>query len=232
MKLLTTFVFALALFISSAHSATVTLIQDEFTRSGPLAGSYAAPIGGVWSGGGNAYSTNGTQVVVAPSTSGGYYYQSISLQLNSTYQLIVAIDNTTKASQDWMGFGFGGNVGTGDSILLRGNGDAVAFETAGTYATLPGPTSDLFVIQLVTGVTDLTNSSVTYFRFGVGSGGSLIGAASHPTDATNFNRVFIQDIANVTGTYDNFILTVDTVPEPSSLLLLGVAGLGLVRRRR
>lgn len=230
MKLLTTFAFTAALCVGSAHSA-VTLIQDAFTRGGNLASSLAAPTGGVWSGGGNVYTTDGIQVVVASSTSGGYYYQSISLQTNSTYLLAVSIDNTTKASQDWMGFGFGGNVGTGDSILLRGNGDAVAFETAGPYATLPGPTSDLFVIQLVTGAA-LSNSFVSYGRFLGGGSGTLIGAASHPTDATNFNRVFIQDIANVTGTYDNFILTVDTVPEPSSMLLLSVASLGLVRRRR
>ena len=228
MKLLTTFALASALIVSSAHSAT--LIQDFFSRSGNLAGSNAVPTtSGPWGGGG--YTTDGNSAVVALNPSaGGYCFQTIGpLQPSSSYVLSVYMENTG-GGDEWLGMGFGGNVGNGYSVLIRGTGDAVAFEGGAGLPTIPpvaGVTKGFFSIKLDTGAS-LNTSTISYFR----DGGSTQIGTTHLVDASSIDRVFIQDIANVTGIYDNFFLTGPAVPEPSSLLLLSIAGLGLVRRRR
>lgn len=230
MKLLTTFAFASVLIVSSAHSATVTLVQDFFSGSiAPLVGSAAAPTGGTWGGSGTATRGGGGANVLLNATGGGVYFQTFAPQPNTLYTLTTFMQNTTGvASTDWIGFGFGGVVGTGDSILLRGNGDAVAFQgvSAVTHGTLSGSNSGGFKMELTT-TSNPAVSYVSYFR-----NGNLIGTAGALTDSSAYDRVFLQDIANVTGGYEGFTLTATNVPEPSSLLLLSIAGLGLVRRRR
>ena len=76
-----------------------------------------------------------------------------------------ALGQSAPGGMNVMGFGFGGTVGSGASILLDNNGLASALNTA-TIGTVPGGISGLFRIELTTGATTLT-STANYFRNGV-----------------------------------------------------------------
>jgi PEP-CTERM motif len=224
MKLLTPLLFSLSLFAASAHA--FTLVSDDFNRSGPLAGSFASGTGGAWGTGGGNYVTNGTEAGGASTTS-AYYFQTVGpLQPNSNYELSVNMSNGEVYAYHWMCFGFGGNATTGDSIRLNGIGSADAYEASNPYASAAGPTFGSFTIKLATDAS-LSASTISYFR----NGGLTQIGSSHTVNVNGFDRVFIADSSDFQGSYDNFLLT-GPVPEPSSLLLFSVAGLGLVRRRR
>ena len=230
MKLLSSALLVSSLLAASAHAGIV--IFDDFNRSGPLAGSSTSGPGGSWVGGAANYTTTGTLLNIASSGGGGGSYQSISLLTNTTYTLSADLRNNTAGSVDWIGFGFGtnsGQVGSGDAVLLEGTGKAYAYEVGSNqgvgYASDIGLAKGSFSIVLTTGNT-LGASHVEYFRNGTSFG------AYHSTNASLFTRAFVQDSATVAGSIDNFTLTATAVPEPSSLLLLSIAGLGLVRRRR
>jgi hypothetical protein len=226
MKLLPSILFTFSLFAVSAHA--VTIIFDDFNRpTAPLAGSPTSGPGGLWVGGGANYGTNGSVLAITSSPTISIAYQNFIPSVNTTYTLSADFRMNAGAAADWIGMGFGGQVGNGDALLLTNAGTAYAFETGSAtgvgYASNTGIAKGNFAIVLTTGNL-LSNSHVEYFRNGTSFG------AYHSTDATLFNRVFLQDAANVAGNIDNFTLT--AVPEVSSALL-GVVGIfGLVIRRR
>jgi MYXO-CTERM domain-containing protein len=211
----------------SAHAAI--LIQDDFTRPipTPLAGSTAVPIGGTWVAG--SQTANGLANVTYHAINGDVSYQSVTLLASSTYQLTVDMEALGQREggiqEHWLGFGFGGVVGSTSSasILLRNNGEAVAYQTGFVGIDLGSPGGN-FMVELNTSAT-FVGSTIKYFR-------NSVQFASGTIDATGVNRVFLQNIGDMLGNYDNFVLTGPPVPEPSSALLGVVGLLGLAIRRR
>jgi MYXO-CTERM domain-containing protein len=224
MKLLTSILFTFSLFAASAHAAII--VQDDFNRNGALAGSAASVTLGLWNGG--AQTTNSLANVTYNASAGDFSYQSFTIAASSVYQLSVdmeALGQAAAGSSNWLGFGFGGVVGSTNSasILLENSGTSIAYQT-GSVGSQTGAPNGKFMIQLNTSAS-LVGSSVRYFRGG-------LPFASGTIDATGINRVFLQNINDMKGIYDNFLLTGPVVPEPSSALLGAVGVLGLAIRRR
>lgn len=168
-----------------------------------------------------------------------------SLAFNSTLSGISPISvsfdiyaNNNSDPTSWISFTLQGNpahnghpvVGSGDfGMLYRANGELQVFPGSG--GVIPA--------------TPLTGHSFTLvFSNSAGTGSAFDGTGSMVTIYNEGNLIASYDVGQMTteymalrseksGTYggiDN--LVVQTVPEPSALLLGGLAALGFIRRRR
>lgn len=191
--------------------ATNTLDFDNpFVNSGPYAGNTWAGAGfsdfsftGTW--------TPGTDTITAGSNGSG---QSLGSQ---------------RGAGNGPGAGVLAVMGVGESIdnVLAGGGLMVTLTSpADGFSWLFVDQINIgYTVELFSGATSLGTAGATY-------AGSFPRPANqvHASGA-QFDRVHITFNGNVTGVaFDNFAYT--AIPTPATLAVLGLAGLGLARRRR
>jgi len=222
----------LALFFSVVSSAALTgeasatvIINDTFTRSGALQGS-TTDTGQTWSHPGLSFTTDGSTMQLVGSQTANI--SGLTFQPNSIYKLSmdVSLDN---GSNYWIGLGYGVQHvnSTGFMILEQGNAGLFPTNLTGKQTILLADT-DLqnFEITLQTGAS--LSSSTTSWKID----GATVGSAQS-VDASGLSGVFVQlSGTGLEGTVDNYKLTHTAVPEPSSTLLIGIGGLGMILRRR
>jgi MYXO-CTERM domain-containing protein len=224
-----TFYVSAVLFVFGNYAAhAITLIQDSFNRTGPLAGSSPSYsiTGGTWSGPIGGYTTSPNAAITNPLVAQPHAFTTPTLLINTTYTLSVIMGNQTGPNDpQWLAFGFGQSFSGDGGIIVDGAGGSYA------YGSYPFPTIgsniDRFTITLTTGNL-LSNSLISYAR----STGPI--GISHITDASAFgSSIYFQKNANAQGYYSDLLLTATPVPETSSALLglVGVLGLAIRRRR-
>ena len=222
--------------IPSQQATAATIINDTFSRTGPLDGSFA-DTGQQWSATGwstaaGAIRGSGELQVTSQETA---RLDGLSLQPNSTYRLEVEL-TVTSGGFSWIGFGFKTpshldiNTGTIGSMLHRHNPEVQMFVSgSGSQQTVPVAPSfpKTLSIDLETGNT-ISNSELSWRV-----NGSEVGAR-RTIDASAVDGVFITNSGpNALGTITNLSVTsTPTIPEPSSLVLLGLAFPLLASRRR
>ncbi len=211
--------------LTIAASATTIIIEDTFTRTGDVDGSLT-DTGQTWN------SPSGTQFTDGSTLQTSSYHTSnitgITFATNCTYKLSmdVALNNS---SNFWVALGYGTQHinSTGMMIHEQGNAGLFTQNVSGKQSIgLSENNLKNFEITLQTGAT-LSNSIASWKIDGVTVG------SSRAVNASGISGVFVQSSGSgLRGTVDNFKLTHDCVPEPSSTLLLGLGGLSLILRRK
>ncbi|MFK7911690.1 MAG: PEP-CTERM sorting domain-containing protein [Akkermansiaceae bacterium] len=214
----------LTTFLVGSGSAAV-IIEDTFTRNGALNGS-AADTGQVWSHPGSTFTTDGSSMQLVSSQVASI--SGITFLPNCIYRLSMDVSLDT-SSNFWIGLGYGTQHVDSTGFMIHEQGNAGLFPTdlTGKQTILLADTNlKNFEVTLQTGAS--LSSSTTSWKID----GSTVGTAQS-VDASGLGGVFVQlSGTGLQGTVDNFKLTHDAVPEPSSALLLGLGGIGLILRRR
>ena len=237
--------FGIAAVVSPA-AADYTIYSDSFARSGGLDASspdVAAGFGGgssdaTWVSSPNI-TTNGTRSIYGTPTNGGCASLPFTPQSGQVYTLSADINVTNTSSPEWMAIGFTGENGEKADVAFYG------------YTTLPrlwtmmrGQTSTYANNTFNNGQADGLGGGVAA---GTATGNNTVSIVLDTNNAAwtatwlingsvvrAAEAVAAQDVAYVafggsptSAFVDNFTLTTDTVPEPSSmtLLLAGILGL-------
>ncbi|MEM8944981.1 MAG: hypothetical protein AAGD11_07325 [Planctomycetota bacterium] len=208
---------------SAAHGTLI--IEDTFSRTGPLVGSLA-DTGQTWTGS-SAFVTNGAELNVINNT--GPSIGGLAFLPNQTYELSMDL-TVSSGGNGWIAFGytdtsqsnaFDANRG---AVLHRQVAEIQTFAAGNTGAQSLSVTSSFpksLAIALETGAS-LATSTLTFKV-----DGSAV--SSRPADVSSIDGVFIQ--ANgATGTVDNFRLSV--VPEPSSFALISLVAVRILAGHR
>jgi len=221
----------LALISTAAISATLmgganaaVIIEDTFSRTGSIGGSNT-DTGQTWINPHPLQVTDGTsyQAIGGASVSS---ISGITFLTNGTYKLSMDVSLDTP-NNFWIGLGYGVQHTNSKAFMIHEQGNAGLFNenlSSKQTITLADTNTKNFEITLLTGAT--LSSSTASWKID----GTSVGSAQS-IDASGLNGVFVQiSGSGLEGTVDNFKLT--HVPEPSSTLLLGLGGLGLILRRR
>ena len=220
---------------SSAHAAT--LVFDDFDGDiGTNLVGTTADVGGTWEGASNADMKADGSLIAGGERSA---YQAVTIAVGEVYTLSADVTLDT-GSGAFIAIGFANSPGDGAGTIwddadpyawMYSNVEPHGVKTL-TGNGLTGESSKLAnavfdVSRNLKVVLDTTNSAdyvATWFLDDVQIDTRSIGAPS-------LTHVFINKHSGSTsGTVDNFQLT--TVPEPSSVALLSLGGLVLLRRRR
>ena len=224
----------------NATAATITLIEDSFSRLGTLTGS-SADTGQTWSSSGSSsWGVTGAEVDVSAETNARI--DGLTLLPNSEYVLTVDI-NMTSAGDDALGFGFSAGpltpqISSTPLQLLHTGINPTFFQlsvrwrlgqnASGGITDSPMASNEPFPrtmeLRLITGAT-LANSEFSF-------GGPGFTSPVRSMDASTIDGIFLRSWGTGRGSFDNLRLTRTAVPEPSSALLLGLAIVPALRRRR
>lgn len=220
-----------------ASAVETTIVSDTFTRTGALIGS-VADSGQTW-GGASTGNANGTQLAVVGSSGGFAYIDGIVFAPESVYRLTVDV-SISSGGNEWLGMGFGrptssNAVDDTNGFMFRRDNPEVGTRIASSSSTqieyaVADDVPDQMQVVLTTGAT-LADSSLTWNLDGVPL------RSGEPVDVTGIDRIFLGNVSPffgspVSGTYDNLTLTVEPVPEPASLAVVGAGLLLGLRRRR
>ncbi len=235
----------------TATSFATTVYYDDFSGSGdPLNGSPVDIGGQSWAAGPAFLDDGSVNTVVAGSPSGNAAWLPFTPESGLIYTLSAEVENDFP---DWIAVGFmpasppGGDWTATDFSVRHSNNGAHAWMLLRTHATAndieafngPGtsnpafggdivPATDPVAVAIVLNTMD-TTWTAEYILNG-GSQGVFDLPASATTDigGVGFSRDRYPE-AGTGGFVDNFELTV--VPEPAAVMLLGIGGLALRRRR-
>lgn len=219
---------------SSAHAATMVFDDFDGNIGTNLVGT-TADVGGTWEGASNADMKADGSISSGSERSA---YQAVTIAVGEVYTLSADVTLDT-GSGAFIAIGFANSPGDGaGAIWSDANPSAWMYLNAPAWGIrrIAGPDlggevqigntvfDTLVNLKVVLDTTNAANYEATWFIDGVDKGSAVIGAPS-------LTHVFInKHDGSTSGTVDNFQLT--TVPEPSSVALLSLGGLVLLRRRR
>ena len=227
----------LGTFPGNTNAAGLVIVEDNFDRLGPLVGSNADS-GQTWNGSG-PFVTTGTVYQVDGSTTSFASIDGLSFLPSSTYCLSVDMTIFLPISDGWVGLGF---KSTGATSVSTGTVGTFQMEQTPEVRshplnlTLPqidpvsaGATSVSHNLEIIlqTGAT-LASSTLTWEVDNVPVRSSV------PVDATGIDGIFLAHESSASlfrGQFDRLRL-LGPIPEPSSALLLSLAGVGAIVRRR
>ncbi len=239
----------LMLAMNSAHA--VIIISENFggtgaALNGTTADTFDAGItggSGTWVAAGN-FADNG---VISSNGSGGSAYLPLGSYINDArgtaageFNLTIVTSATTNT---WASFGFSAlaapdtseNFVVNDGVatlLYRSSGELAGFRGLGS-ASGTGNSMALTGARTLNVNLDLTDWNGTT-NFGTAtysdSVEGVIGTSTLNDDSDDFASLLISEANTSTATISS--ITLEQVPEPSSLALLGLGSLALLRRRR
>ena len=242
-RLLGTIATALALAASDLGAAT-TIYSDNFSGSGSttLNGATTTTGGGTWIANTIA-NRDGTLVALD-----GSALLAFNPEINKIYTLSMDIAFTQTSRYIFMGFSSNTIASPGASLAAdRFNGanqkayPYMAILSGGTIQSAESNGGTLF-----DGTSTATVGSVHQYKIVLntaGDGTSFKASFYFDGDVFASDAVIDYDtVENInyvgfssrqpTGTVDNFLLTVEPIPEPSAVLLGGISMIALLRRRR
>ena len=235
-----------------------TIFNDSFsygTPATPVALNGQKPdvadtTGQTWFGD-TTVTANGSVAQTGTASGGASESLGYSFAAGNIYTLSADILDTNTTSTNWVGLAFVGVQTTGSFnnvvnpyswMLIRGNGDLQAFGGGSGSTNGTGDQVTLTTTALTAGqdntikiVLDMSSSNAanwTFQYFGGKAGGTLstLGGPYRTafTSASSIVGVGFGTYAAEPASVDNFTFTSQAVPEPASLGLLAVGGLGLL----
>lgn len=234
-KLLATVAACLTLNPGTIQAAGSSLIvQDTFTRTGPLLGS-TADSGQTWTGS-SAFFTTGSAYQVDGSSTSFATISGLSFDINSCYILSVNVEIFFPISDGWMGLGFSSPTSTDsftDTVgaFIRPDDPEIRTYVNDGLDEQIDPFTDPFphnmTIILTTGPT-LASSTLDWLV-----GGTPI-RSGEPVDATGIDGIFLSHdiVDNLQRAEFDDLRLIGPIPEPTASLLLGLSALGILLRRK
>jgi hypothetical protein len=228
-------VLASALASTSSSEAATIIVQDTFTRTGPLVGSNT-DTGQTWVGSAPGYAANGSELAANGSTPTFVEIEGLTFLPNSTYTLSAAIviNSGSVLSDQWLGIGFSrpsSSNATDDTngFILRRQDSTVSTRVTSSSSTQ----------HAHSGISTQPTKLATILDIGATLADTLISfevndtpvRTDEPADVTGIHGIFLANVTPFLGTaavgsYDNVELRVTTVPEPCSAALVGLLTLG------
>jgi hypothetical protein len=232
-------------------TATTVIYQDDFsgTAATGIHGSVpdVRPGSQTWSAhAGVTFGPSGGAFIAASSTSRNAYLP-FTPEAGHLYDLRVTVAFATTSTQTrsmQMGF-FGSASPLTDSSLTdsASNGPVIFLRNVGTYearvagnsslAGFNGTLTDAAILPHVLRITLDTSGAQWFMRAYIGDQqiGSGTSFAPKTIGAVGFS-VNTSSSINASGTFSNFILTSEVIPEPGSILFGMMSGAALLTRRR
>ncbi len=237
-------------FVGLAGTASASVIyQDNFSGSSntPLNGAAptTGPAGVTWVAGSGWYD-NGTETSSGAGNSNAYLPYTVTA--GQVYTLSAGL-NPDNVSGNWFGLGFisstpstgvsywfagsgGGYLNAGPWLLVTGTrGDTSGNE--GNYNPGPGHSGGYTSFATTSGVQNVAivlNTTAANWTFQVFNNSSAVGPVVTLASNPSIVGVALGDNGNpmANGTVSDFSLTTSAVPEPATLGLILVGGLGLL----
>ncbi|MHB1767406.1 MAG: PEP-CTERM sorting domain-containing protein [Phycisphaerae bacterium] len=240
--------FAMLGMTASAASARI-IYQDSFNRTGLLNASTPSPTdtgGATWTAGSSITTTATSGGYASLTSANSMAYLPFTPVSGNVYTLTASLNPTPGTTTNWLALGFfpqsGSNasgaplVGGGVVVLERDNRGSQVFNGDQVGANGPtSPNSTGYTTWSITLNTTQSDWTASFSEDGVAGetnfqtftyGGSNGGSNANPT----INTVgFGTD--TMAGTVQDFTLT-NSVPEPATLALVAVSGLGLLLLKR
>jgi hypothetical protein len=218
----------------ASQAAGTIIIEDNFDRTGLLVGSLADS-GQTWTGT-STFENNGAEYQVDGSSSSYADIGGLTFETSSSYCLTVDITIYDPFSDGWLGFGFSSPTST----------DAFT-DTVGTFIRLDDPEVRTYVnggsLEQIDVVTDNFSDTLTIF---LDTGATLATSTLSweingdpvrtgiSVDATGIDGIFLahDTVDDMSRSVFDRLQLLGPVPEPSSALLLVLAGVGTILRRK